>query len=239
MRKSDQMNPLNKKLFFACLSLIFGIAFLIIASFLIEPRVIEITPLPQPIAPVEKEEITIILVGDIMLNRGVEDMINEHGSEDFKFPFLRTVDYLNKADIVFGNLESVISDKGSKIGSTYSFRADPKAIEGLTSASFDVISVANNHIFDYGRAAMEDSFSRLKEAGIAYVGGGFNEEEAYTPVIKEINGTKIAFLAYTNLGSPNWIAKEENSGIAWLKKDRIEGDQSKGSNFTVLFLEAT
>ena len=218
---------LNQSLFFIILFFFFGLIILIAAAFLIEPEVIEITPLPnktQAHAPVEKKEISIIFVGDIMLNRGVKHMIDKHGEGDFKFPFLKIADYLKKADIVFGNLESVISDKGTKAGSMYSFRAKPEAIEGLVFAGFDIVSVANNHVFDYGRLAMEDSFLRLKEAGIAYVGGGFSEEEAYAPIIKEIDGVKIAFLAYTNLGSIHWTAKEENSGIAWLEKDRVEKD---------------
>jgi poly-gamma-glutamate synthesis protein (capsule biosynthesis protein) len=165
---------------------------------------------------------TLIFVGDIMLDRGVKGMVEKHGKGDYKFPFLKIADELKKADILFGNLESVISDKGKKIGSIYSFRADPEAIEGLKFAGFDILSVSNNHIFDYGREAMEDSFKRLKEAQIDFVGGGFNEIEAYAPVIKKINGVKIAFLAYTNLGSEYWSAKGNRSGIAWLNAENLE-----------------
>ncbi len=223
------MKKLNQKLFLAGFFLVLGLAFLAGAVFLIEPEVMEITPPHRQddvglIEEIEEKEITIMLVGDIMLDRGVRFMIDEHGAEDFRFPFLRIADYLKGADIVFGNLESVISDKGTMVGSIYSFRAVPKAIEGLIYAGFDVVSVANNHIFDYGREAMEDSFLRLREAGIDFVGGGFNEKEAYDPVIKEIENTKIAFLAYTNLGSPHWAAKGENSGIAWLEEERIKED---------------
>ncbi|HUW71722.1 MAG TPA: CapA family protein [Candidatus Humimicrobiaceae bacterium] len=217
------MKRLNQKLLFICLLFTIGLVFLIIASFLIEPEVVEITPLPpQASAPIEDKESTIILVGDIMLNRGVEDMIDKHGDGDFNFPFLKIANYLNKANIVFGNLESVISDKGNRIGSIYSFRAEPETVEGLTFAGFNVLSLANNHAFDYGRAALEDTFLRLKEVGIDCVGAGFNEEEAYFPIIKDIEGTKIAFLAYTNLGSPSWAAKGENSGIAWVPENDFE-----------------
>jgi poly-gamma-glutamate synthesis protein (capsule biosynthesis protein) len=166
--------------------------------------------------------VTLFFVGDIMLDRGVELKINKEGNSDFKFPFLKIEKDLKEADILFGNLEGPISDKGQKVGSIYSFRMDPKAIDGLLFAGFDVLSVANNHIFDYSRIAMEDTFFRLKESGIDYVGGGFNEIEAYAPKIKEINGTKIAFLAFTNLGSPYWEAKEKRSGIAWLEKEKLE-----------------
>ena len=177
--------------------------------------------LPQTAALIDsterkKDPIVLMFVGDIMLDRGVEYVIKKQGQEDFEWPFLKIADYLNKADILFGNLESLVSDKGIKVGSVYSFRADPKAIEGLACAGFDVLSVANNHIFDYSREAMEDSFKRLEMAGIDYIGGGFSEKEAHSPVIKEVKGIKIAYLAYTNIGSEYWVAKESQSGIAWL-----------------------
>jgi poly-gamma-glutamate synthesis protein (capsule biosynthesis protein) len=92
----------------------------------------------------------------------------------------------------------------------------------LKFTGFDILSVANNHIFDYKREAMEDSFKRLKEAKIDYLGGGFNEKEACSPIIKEIGKTKIAFLAFSNLGTPLWGAGEKKSGICWLEKEKME-----------------
>jgi len=172
--------------------------------------------------------ITLIFVGDIMLDRGVEWAIQKYGQGDWKFPFLKISGDLRGADILFGNLEGPISDKGVRVGSIYSFRNDPKAIEGLEFTGFDILSVANNHIFDYGRLAMEDTFLKLREAKIDYVGGGFNEKEAYSPVIKDLNSStssgqaRIAFLAYTNLGTSYWSAKGEKSGIAWLTEEKLK-----------------
>lgn len=180
--------------------------------------------LAQPIIP--SRSITLIFVGDIMLNRGVEWSVKKYGQGDFKFPFLEIANFLQEADILFGNLEGPISDKGVKVGSIYSFRNDPKAIDGLTYAGFDILSVANNHIFDYGREAMEDTFLRLKEAEIDYVGGGFSEAEAYSPIIKEAEGVRIAFFAYTNLGTEYWSARGNRSGIAWLD-EKIPEDIKK------------
>lgn len=180
--------------------------------------------------------ITLFFVGDIMLNRGVERSVNKYGKKDWKFPFLKIAKDLKKADILFGNLEGPISDKGRKVGSIYSFRADPKAIEALKYASFDILSVANNHIFDYGREAMEDTFLRLKEAEIDYVGGGFNAKEAHSPVIKEIRGVKIAFLAYTNLGSKYWTANQERSGITELTKEKLEKNVKKAKDIADLVI---
>lgn len=170
----------------------------------------------------ENSKIVFLAVGDIMLDRGVESKINKEGKGDFKFPFLKITDYLKKADILFGNLESIISNKGRKVGSINSFRADPKAIEGLVYAGFDVLSVANNHTFDYSGDGMKDSFQRLKEAGIDYIGGGFNEKEAFSLEIKEIKNTKIGFLAYSNLGPKSWKATKEIIGISWIDEKDLQ-----------------
>ncbi len=173
---------------------------------------------------VEVEDTAIILfaVGDIILDRGVELNIKKNGNGDFRFPFLRIADDLKEADILFGNLEGLISDQGENVGSIYSFRANPEAIEGLKYAGFDVLSLANNHMLDYGRDALEDTFKRLKEAGIDYVGAGLNEQEAYSPLIKEVKETKIAFLAYTDLGPESWKATNEYSGMAWINEEDME-----------------
>jgi len=171
---------------------------------------------------IEDPEIILFAVGDIMLDRGVELNIKKKGNGDFRFPFLRIADDLKEADILFGNLEGPVSDKGRNVGSIYSFRADPKAIEGLKYAGFDILSLANNHMLDYGRDALEDTFKRLKEADIDYIGAGLNEQEAYSPLIKEVNGIKIAFLAYTDLGPESWKATEEYSGMAWINEEYME-----------------
>ena len=219
---------------FSLLGLLFLITLISVINAINEKKVLCAT-ISQPLVvtnfqKTNQEPITLMFVGDIMLDRGVEFMIKKYGNGDYKWTFSKIIDDLKQVDILFGNLESPISDKGIKVGSIYSFRADPKTIEGLTYAGFDVLSVANNHIFDYSREAMEDSFKKLKEAGISYIGGGFDEKEAHSPVIKVIRGTKIAFLAYTNLGIENWVAKERKSGISWLSEVNLKKDISDAKN---------
>jgi len=176
-------------------------------SFFTKPEPVE-EPTEVGLQQIGGESISLVLVGDIMLDRGVDYMTEKYGDGDFKFPFLKIADYLNEADIVFGNLEGPISDKGAKVGSIYSFRAEPKAIEGLTYSGFNILSLANNHAFDYGREALEDTVLRLKEAGIGAVGLGL-------PLIQEIKGAKIGFLSYTNTGLASW-------GISWTDENNLE-----------------
>jgi poly-gamma-glutamate synthesis protein (capsule biosynthesis protein) len=82
---------------------------------------------------------------------------------------------------------------------------DPSVIPALNGAGLDVLSVANNHVGDWGRPAYADTLARLKENEIAYAGGGANEAEAETPVIIEKNGMKIGYLAFSDVG-PNWMS---------------------------------
>jgi len=201
-------------------SLLFIIPVLVLLAFA-SPILLSEDPLIEE-DEIEDPEIILFAVGDIMFDRGVELNIKKNGNGDFRFPFLRIADDLQKADILFGNLEGPVSNQGRNVGSIYSFRADPKVIEGLKYAGFDVLSLANNHMFDYGREALEDTFKRLEEADIDYIGAGLNEQEAYFPLIKEVNGTKIAFLAYTDLGPESWKATEEYSGMAWINEEDME-----------------
>jgi gamma-polyglutamate biosynthesis protein CapA len=135
------------------------------------------------------EEIVLMFVGDIMLDRGVEAEIKKHG--DWRWPFLRIADTLQTADLLFGNLESQISDKGQKQGTMYSFRAEPAAADSLRYAGFDVMSVTNNHSLDYGRTALQDSISRLHTAGIATA-----------PTTKILKDTSMSFHAFSQWSLP-------------------------------------
>jgi len=147
---------IDKKLVILFFTAVIAGFFLISEEWKTEKEIKKISEIPQ----LNKNYIVLTAVGDIMLDRGVEYIVERQGDGDWRFPFLKIADLIKKSDIAFGNLEGPISDKGVKVGSIYSFRHSPEVINGLTFAGFDILSVANNHIFDYGREAMEDSFKR-------------------------------------------------------------------------------
>ncbi len=196
-----------------------SVIFLVVIGLFVFPNSTEYIQ-PPMIEEKPESEIILYFTGDIMLDRGVDFYIRKN--EDWHWPFLRISDFLNQADLVFGNLESMISDKGVNVGSIYSFRANPNTIDSLRFAGFDILSIANNHSFDYTRIAFEDTMNRLKNADIDYIGGGFSENEAYTPVIKDIGGAVLAFLGYSNIGSSLWKAQEETPGIAWIDIESLD-----------------
>ncbi len=181
-------------------------------------------PLEEKVPPQEEKTYTLLFTGDIMLNRGVKYMTEKHG-EDYTFPFLNIADTLQGADLLFGNLESMISDRGRKIGSIYSFRAEPEAVEGLVFAGFDVVSLANNHAFDYDREAFKQTMEILREKEIAYTGGGFDKKEAHSPSVSLLkDGTRVGFLGYTEFLYPYAFAEESRSGITVFSEENMKRD---------------
>lgn len=168
---------------------------------------------------------TMLFVGDIMLSRSVGALMEKVG--DYNLPFVKIADIVRNADLAFANLEDPVSLRGVRVGSKYSFRADPKVLQGLQHAGFDVVNIANNHIWDYGREAFLDTLKYIKDSGIDYIGGGYNFNEAHGGIIRDINGTKVAFLGYTDLISPQISATEKSAGVSFLNLDQMINDIKK------------
>lgn len=181
----------------------------------------------------EKRESTILFVGDIMLSRGIGKIIEREG---IRHPFFYTEHFLKDADITFGNLEGPISDIGKNQGSIYSFRASPKALSGLLYSGFDVLSLANNHIVDYGGEALSDTITLLEQAGISSVGAGANYEAAHASVIREVRGTRIAFLAYTNLLPPSYFSKSGEPAISGIDERELSDDIARARKMAHLVI---
>lgn len=171
--------------------------------------------------PVDKNN-TIVLaaVGDIMLSRVVEQKMISY--KDWQYPFRKTRDILSAADLTFGNLETTIM-AGSVIQSgSFTFRTDPKAIEGLESAGFDLLSLANNHIMNFGKNGLESTLANLDEAGISHTGAGIGAEKIYEPVIREIKGVKFGFLSYSYAPDQATDRKGTVYGSAYLDKEKMK-----------------
>ncbi len=157
-----------------------------------------------------------------MLDRGVLYQARLHN--DNLFPFRKIKPRLEEADLLFGNLESVISDKGFDQGGPYSFRAPPKMTEGLAFTGFDVVSLAHNHAMDWTVEALMDSRERLRKVGIKSVGAGL---DAYEPVYIELGETTVSFLAYTTLGAPGWRPTENTPGVAMYDEGKVKSGIEK------------
>jgi poly-gamma-glutamate synthesis protein (capsule biosynthesis protein) len=186
-----------------------------------------------------KGYITLMAVGDIMLGRSIGELIITEG---FESPFRYTAETLKLADLTIGNLECPISERGEAVEKTYAFRAPLAAASSLAHAGFDLVSLANNHALDYGHDALEDTQKLLKEHQIRVVGAGMDAAEAYAPVFVEINGLKIAFLAFVDVPTLaynylEWEARADQPGVAWAHEERVrEGVQSASQQADIVIV---
>lgn len=163
------------------------------------------------------DSVTVVAVGDIMLGRRVGERLK---SEDPCFPFLECRHVLRSGDILFGNLETPFSNRGTPIlKQGPNIRSDPAKMAGLLEAGFSIVSLANNHIMDYGEEAFFDTLDALKRNGIHYVGAAKDKKTAEKPQIMGTGGKRIAFLAFADREES--IASATRPGAAEIKPRRI------------------
>lgn len=118
----------------------------------------------------------------------------ENGIYDCISPEL--IQMMKDADIMCLNNEFTYSTGGVPLSNkAYTFRAPPSRVEILKELGVDIVSLANNHVYDYGEEALMDTMATLKQAGILYYGAGHNLDEALTPVYFELEGKTIAYVA--------------------------------------------
>lgn len=168
----------------------------------------------------EQREASLIAVGDIMLSRYVNFQMTKLGDS---YPFLKTRDYLQGGDIVFGNLETSITTGTIPIN-TMNFRARPGIETELRNSNFTVLSLANNHVPNYGQQAVLDTLDYLNKANIKPVGAGANAIDAYFPIFIEKNGITFAFFAYNDndVIPPNYEASANNAGTAFMDIEKMK-----------------
>ena len=123
--------------------------------------------------------------------------------------------YMQNTDLFVLNHEFVFSTGGEAMeDKEYTLRNDPKYVKILQELGTDVVSIANNHILDFGQEAFLDTLATLEDAEIEYAGGGRNLERALAPVIKTINGQTFAIFAATRVSpSYDWYANSKKPGI--------------------------
>ncbi len=180
-----------------------------------------VTSAPDPTATLDTRPVTIAITGDVMLARSVKQRILQTSD---RFPFNDVADALNGFDLTVGNLECVVSRLGSPQPKQYTFEADPQGFARLSAAGYSIMSVANNHSGDYGKAAFMDMLDHLPQHGITPLGGGANLTAAHQPVIRTIRSTTIGFLAYCQIEPYSFAATNSSPGHAWLDSARMTAD---------------
>jgi hypothetical protein len=137
--------------------------------------------------------VELIAVGDVMLGRGVADEPD---------PLAAVAPWLAAANLTLGNLECVVAEGGAGRPGPYRLRAPVSSVATLRAAGFNLLGLANNHALDFGPGGLAEMVARLQAAGIAPLGVGADAATAVQPLIRDVGGVRLAFLAFNAVSDP-------------------------------------
>jgi len=186
----------------------------------------------------ESERLVIVAGGDVNLGRGIGQQLLRGENVN---PFEPLAAVFRSADLRFVNLESQLSDQGGETQSKRNpliFTGPPQGAALLAKAQIDVVSLANNHMWDYGGKALLETMAHLREAGVAYVGASEKKGQMYEPTVLRRRGWSVALFAVTHIWNQGPF--QEHPGkhhVAWaedLERMRVSIVRAKREHDVVL-----
>ena len=170
----------------------------------------------RPLAHGE-EPVELLLTGDISFGRETANGYRPAPGDSLA----AVASWVRPAGLALGNLESVLvaAEMPPAVPhDAYLLRGRPSDALTLSAAGFDLLSVGNNHAWDYGAAGLATSNAHLRQFGLAAVGT--------EPVFREVNGVRIAFLAFNQIPSAAPAAPEPSSTAAIVAAVTAAGRQA-------------
>lgn len=162
--------------------------------------------------PAAGREIVINAVGDIMLAGSAAPTLKRLG---YDYPFAATAAELKRGDIAVGNLEAPIAGRGIEFtDKRFRFLASPQSAAAMKRAGFSVVTLANNHMMDFGEPALLETLHHLDQNGILHAGAGRSLSAARQQALLEARGAKVAFLAYSMTFPTEFFAAPDRPGTA-------------------------
>ncbi len=175
----------------------------------------------EPVKPSREEEpqkedensIRLLFAGDLYLTEILQDKYRRAGIQAAATEELLA--FLHDADLFILNQEFPFGTTGEAMEEKeYTFRVSPDLVSVPVELGVDLVTLANNHILDFGRGPLTETLEALDEAGIAHVGGGENLEEAKALKTFEIQGKILGFLGASRvIPEASWNASQYNSGV--------------------------
>lgn len=137
---------------------------------------------------------TITFAGDILMDPGYSagDALTKRGAEG-SFDE-EALSIMRNADLFVVNNEFAFTSRGTAVSKQYNFRADPKNAQILKDMGAGLVTLGNNHTYDYGEEGLLDTLDTLKAAGVPYIGAGKDLEEASAPAVYTIGGFRISLV---------------------------------------------
>ena len=152
--------------------------------------------------PDNDSTLTVVLTGDILLDRGVRTAIEHHGVDHL---FSDGVDSVfHAAQVVVGNLECPATEIEAPVFKKFIFRAEPSWLEALQRHGVTHLNLANNHSIDQGRRGLIDTKENILAAGMVPIGAGANMAEASEPVLLAEQPRKVWLVPSLRLALENY-----------------------------------
>ena len=194
-----------------------------------------------------QDTVTLLFAGDILMDDHYAVMSTFHNrGNDINQAFDQgLLEQMRNADIFMINNEFTFTSRGTPtVNKKFTFRANPGNVSMYEEMGVDIVSVANNHIYDYGEISLLDTLDTLEQAEIPYVGAGRNLQEAMTPVYYIANGMKIAFVSATQIernGTPDTKeATQDSAGVLrCMNPDNLLltiEEAKKNSDYVILYI---
>ena len=169
----------------------------------------------------EDRHIKMTVIGDIMCHNSQyrDAYITQTGTYDFSYVFTDIKQYIDTADIAIGNLETTFAGKERGYSNYPRFNTPEQLAIDLKEFGIDVLSTANNHCMDTSYTGLVSTIKYLDEAQISHTGTYQSKEEQNKILVKEVNGIKIAFIAFTYGTNGISIPKDKNYAVNLIDKD--------------------
>lgn len=169
-------------------------------------------------------KLSVVAVGDLMLGSWVLPNLEQHGAA---YPFKFSSPYLQSGDAAIANLEAPFTEAGEPFEKKYNFKVPPKYAPGVKSAGIDVVTLANNHIMDFGETGLMTTLQSLDSAGIFHCGASANLEKAHEPAVVEVAGKTVAFFGYSMTFPKEFYAQPDSSGTAYPQPELLQAHLKK------------
>ena len=172
---------------------------------------------------IEDKHISMSVIGDIMCHNSqyTDAYVASSDTYDFSYVFEDIKQYIEPADIAIGNIETTFAGKERGYSNYPTFNSPEQLATNLKDLGIDVLCTANNHSLDKGYSGLTSTLKFLDDAGISHMGTYDSAESQNEILIKDVNGIKIAFLAYTYGTNGIPVPKNNPYCINLIDKDLI------------------
>jgi poly-gamma-glutamate synthesis protein (capsule biosynthesis protein) len=155
--------------------------------------------------------VTLAFAGDVHFTGRTARLLNDPATA-----FGPITSVLKSADFTALNLETAVTSTGAPQPKNYHFRTTPLAFTALRDAGVSLVTMANNHVLDYGQTGLANTLAAAKAARFPYVGIGNNAATAWAPYVTTIHGMKIAIIGVSQVAelASSWVATPARPGEA-------------------------